>query len=66
MRGSRKDRDGAFEDLLDFGKGNAVLAALVAIAAVPIEAGDNQIHVSKMSIVHTFVNRPIREVARQH
>ena len=56
MRRVRKDSDRLSEQRLDIGDGHAVLAALPAVAVIPIEAGNLDIHARQMSVVHTFVN----------
>jgi len=56
MRGIGKYCDRVCEHHLDFGNRYAVLAALITIAVIPVEACDPKLHGLKMSIVHTIVN----------
>ena len=55
MSGIGKDGDRPQEHRLDIGNRNAMLAAFVAVAVVPVEAGNLEVHWFKMSFVHTFV-----------
>lgn len=72
MRGIGKDGHRLAECRLDVRERDAVLAALIAVAFVPIEARNAEVHRMEMSFVHTNVNatcsphapRAASEVAR--